>query len=99
MKKFVRLDRMKLRSVFGLLAILILACPNVMAQANELPVLDPIGSQTIDENLNLSFSISASDVESTPVLTTSTLPTGASFTDNTDGTGTFSWTPDYTQSG
>ena len=34
-----------------------------------------------------------------PVLTTSTRPTGAGFTDNGDGTGSFSWTPDFTQSG
>jgi len=27
------------------------------------------------------------------------LPAGASFIDNGDGTGTFNWTPDYTQSG
>ena len=34
-----------------------------------------------------------------PALTTSTLPSGASFTDHGDGTGDFSWTPDFTQSG
>ncbi|MCP4566355.1 MAG: hypothetical protein GY841_02110, partial [FCB group bacterium] len=42
---------------------------------------------------------SATDIESTPVLTTSTLPTGASFVDNADGTGDFDWTPTYLQSG
>ncbi|MCP4570302.1 MAG: hypothetical protein GY841_22200, partial [FCB group bacterium] len=66
---------------------------------NELPILTAIGSQSTTENINLNFGILASDDKSTPVLTTSTLPTGASFVDNADGTGDFDWTPTYLQSG
>ncbi|MDH4157231.1 MAG: cadherin-like domain-containing protein, partial [candidate division Zixibacteria bacterium] len=64
------------------------------------PVLDPIGSKSTDENVNLNFNILATDADSTiPVLSTSTLPTGADFTNNLDGTGTFDWTPTYADSG
>ncbi|MDF1545850.1 MAG: Ig-like domain-containing protein, partial [bacterium] len=67
---------------------------------NQLPVLASIGAQSTDENLNLSFGTSASDADgTTPTLTSTTLPTGASYTDNLNGTGSFSWTPDFTQSG
>ncbi|MFH2054820.1 MAG: putative Ig domain-containing protein, partial [bacterium] len=67
--------------------------------ANRLPVLEPIGPQSVSETENLNFLVSASDYESTPELTTSTLPFGASFVDHNDGTGTFDWTPDATQAG
>jgi len=63
-------------------------------------VLASIGDRGITEGELLSFDISATDDDgNTPVLTTSILPTGANFTDNLDGTGTFEWTPDYTQDG
>ncbi|MBN4072394.1 hypothetical protein JYU03_00575, partial [bacterium AH-315-F03] len=61
---------------------------------NQLPILDPIGAQITTENVNLNFVVTASDIESTPIITTSTLPSGATF----DGT-TFDWTPDFLQSG
>ena len=67
---------------------------------NSPPVLAAIGSKTVDENGLLTFIVTATDNEDpSPALTTSTLPGGASFIDNDDGTGTFSWTPDFTQSG
>ena len=67
---------------------------------NQLPILAAIGAQSTTENLNLNFVISASDPEGTaPSLTTSSLPAGASFVDNGNGTGTFDWIPDFTQSG
>ena len=67
---------------------------------NQIPVLALIGAQTIDENLNLNFGVSATDADNTiPTLTTSLLPTGASFIDNGDGTGSFDWTPDFVQAG
>ena len=72
-----------------------------MAEAgNQTPVLDPIGPQTVAEASNLNITVTASDPDATiPTLTTSALPTGASFVDNGDGTGSFTWTPDFTQSG
>ncbi|RKX19402.1 MAG: hypothetical protein DRP35_07760, partial [Candidatus Zixiibacteriota bacterium] len=71
----------------------------VIEAGNQLPILTSIGVQSTTENINLNFDITASDIESTPTFTTSVLPTGASFTDNGNGTGTFDWTPDYLQSG
>jgi hypothetical protein len=65
---------------------------------NHPPVLDSIGPKATDENVNLNFTVTASDPDGTiPDLTTSTLPDGAAFTDHNDGTATFDWTPDYTQ--
>ncbi len=66
---------------------------------NQQPVLAAIGDRTVTENANLNFDISATDIESIPSLTTSTLPSGAGFTDNGDGTGTFDWTPMYPSAG
>ncbi|MBD3258616.1 hypothetical protein GF377_09310, partial [candidate division GN15 bacterium] len=65
------------------------------------PVLDPIGAQTGAENQTLTINVTSSDVDlTTPSLSTSTpLPTGASFNDAGDGTGTFSWTPGFDQAG
>ncbi|MCH7948734.1 MAG: hypothetical protein IIC66_13150, partial [candidate division Zixibacteria bacterium] len=67
---------------------------------NQNPILATIGSQTTTEGANLNFSVSATDVDgTTPLLSTSSLPTGAVFIDNGDGSGSFDWTPDFTQSG
>jgi hypothetical protein len=67
---------------------------------NQTPVLATIGSQSVTENVNLNFNTSATDLDGTiPALSTTTLPTGATYIDNADGTGTFNWTPDFTQSG
>jgi len=56
------------------------------------PVLDPIGNKSVDEGELLEFTVTASDVNGGDLtLTIDTL--GAYFTDNGDGTGTFSWTP------
>ncbi|MBE9516067.1 MAG: serine hydrolase, partial [Proteobacteria bacterium] len=61
------------------------------------PVLTLIGNQTIDEEQTLTFTVSSYDPidPASPFLTAdlSALPAGASFIDNGDGTGTFSWTP------
>ncbi|PWB68849.1 hypothetical protein C3F09_10930, partial [candidate division GN15 bacterium] len=71
-----------------------------VGNVNQPPVLAAIGAQTVAENINLSFGVSATDGDgTTPTLTTSTLPTGATFVDNGNGTGSFSWTPTYSQSG
>ncbi|MBK7141795.1 MAG: tandem-95 repeat protein [bacterium] len=72
----------------------------VNESGNHAPVLATIGGQSATEGINLSFGVSTVDPDSTlPVLTTSTLPLGASFTDNGNGTGSFSWTPSFTQAG
>lgn len=52
------------------------------------------------ENQNQSFTVSATDSQSRHVVLTATgLPSGASFVDNGDNTGTFSWTPTDSQAG
>jgi len=67
---------------------------------NQVPVLDAIGDQSTDENVELSFRITASDADgTTPELLATGLPTGAVFTDSANGAGSFVWTPDFTQSG
>lgn len=67
---------------------------------NQAPVLDPIGPQAGTEGVNLNFAISGSDPDETiPSFEADNLPTGATLTDNLDGTATFDWTPDFTQAG
>ena len=69
----------------------------LVTAGNNPPILAAIGPQSVRELQNLNFGVSAGDVESTPVLTTSSLPSGATFLDNGDGTGTFDWTPSIGQ--
>lgn len=68
-------------------------------ESNYLPTLDPIGARTTTEHVMLTFGVTASDPESTPELSTSTRPSGATFTDHGNGTGTFEWTPGYPTAG
>ncbi|MDD3732690.1 MAG: Ig-like domain-containing protein, partial [candidate division Zixibacteria bacterium] len=91
------MNRLKI-TFFGLIVILVLAI-SVQAQTAP-PVLNPIGSKSVDEGQNLNFNISATDEDGTvAALSTSTLPPNAAFNDNGDGTGTFNFDPDYTQAG
>jgi len=72
----------------------------VTESGNQAPELTTIGAQSTTEGVVLAFGINAADPDSTiPALTTSALPTGATFADNGDGSGSFDWTPDFTQSG
>jgi PKD repeat protein len=68
-----------------------------VTDANRAPVLGAIGNKTVNENVALTFAVTASDADLN-VLTysTSTLPTGATFN---AATRTFSWTPTFTQAG
>jgi len=67
---------------------------------NHAPTLTAPSTAEVKENLHLSFAVTASDPDGDHVtLTTGALPSGASFTDHGDNTGTFSWTPSLTQSG
>jgi len=64
---------------------------------NDVPVLAPVGPRTATEEQSLSFTVSASDVDGAPLPNMSAdlteLPGTPSFTDNSNGTGSFSWTP------
>jgi len=69
------------------------------SDTNQSPELALIGAKSLDEGTNLNFGVSATDSESIPSLSVSSLPSGAAFDDYGDGTGTFDWTPTYDQSG
>ena len=67
---------------------------------NTLPEFDPIADQSVTEGENLNFVVVASDVDgTTPTLTATDVPATATFVDNGDGTGTFDWTPNFTEGG
>jgi len=61
------------------------------------PVLTSPGSQTVNENVLLTFTLSATDPDG-DTITYSMAGTATGLTLNTT-TGVFSWTPDYTQAG
>lgn len=67
---------------------------------NQPPTLATIGAQTVDEMQTLAFTVTAADPDLTvPSLSTSTLPTNATFVDNGSGEGSFSFTPSFDQAG
>ncbi len=67
---------------------------------NQAPVLDPIGPQAVDENVNLNFTVTASDPDVViPTLAAVDLPLGATFIDNADGSAVFDFTPGFDQAG
>ena len=64
---------------------------------NNAPLLNPIGTMSVDEGSLLSFIISAFDSDGDILTYSATgLPVGATFNASTK---TFNWTPDYNQSG
>ena len=68
--------------------------------ANAAPVLAPIGPQSVTEGLTLAFTTSATDADGgIPVMTSSPLPGTATYVDNGDGTGSFSWATSFTDAG
>src|SRR5688572_16685544 len=67
---------------------------------NRAPVVTAPATQQVDEGVALSFTVTATDQDGDHVtLTASSVPAGATFTDQGNNTGTFSWTPGSTQSG
>ena len=69
-----------------------------VGNVNRPPSLAPIGAQGVSEGELLAFTVSATDPDLDALtLSGADLPTGATFTDNTDGTGEFRWTPGYDQ--
>lgn len=67
---------------------------------NADPVLEPIGDKNGNEGSSLAFWIYSSDADgTTPITSASNLPPGATFFDDNDGTGLFSWYTDYDDSG
>ncbi|MEZ5336015.1 MAG: putative Ig domain-containing protein [Methanolobus sp.] len=69
----------------------------IVGDSDRPPVLVPIGNQVVNEDELLSFSISATDPDGDSVsYSASDVPDGATFDSSTR---TFSWTPDYGDSG
>jgi hypothetical protein len=66
-------------------------------QANTPPVLDPIGSKSVDELSTLSFTATATDPEVPPQTLTFSLGTGAPSGASITSGGVFSWTPTEAQ--
>ncbi|MCH7878130.1 MAG: IPT/TIG domain-containing protein [candidate division Zixibacteria bacterium] len=63
---------------------------------NDPPVLAPIGAKTLVEGGVLSFTATATDIDGgIPIMAASPLPSGATFVDNGDGTGSFSWPTNF----
>ena len=61
---------------------------------NRMPILDPIGDQAVLQGNPMTFTVSASDPDTNALVLSMTgpdLPVEATFTDNGDGTGSFSW--------
>ncbi|HZI89041.1 MAG TPA: Ig-like domain-containing protein, partial [Candidatus Polarisedimenticolia bacterium] len=64
------------------------------------PVITVPGSQTVNEGALLAFTVTATDADGQPLFfRVSSKPAGATFIDNHNNTASFSWTPDFTQSG
>ncbi|GEM_PF-2839721 len=85
---------------FTLLNLAIVLAESASAQ-NTPPTLLPLGQKKVSENQLLTFLVTATDpdVNDTLTLRASRLPSGATFVDNGNRTGTFSWRPASNQSG
>ena len=65
------------------------------APVNQAPSITPIADQAVMEGNLLSVTVSATDTDGPApiILSATTLPNGASFSDNGNGTGLFEWSP------
>jgi hypothetical protein len=71
-----------------------------VGDVNRPPVLGAIGNKAVSEGQLLSIPVSASDPDGDALsFTAANLPSGGTFTDNHDGTATYSWTPATGQAG
>ncbi len=65
--------------------------------AARVPVFDVVGDKTVEENVEVAFTVNASDPDGDEIAyTTGDLPDGATFT---EATRRFFWTPGYDQAG
>lgn len=71
-----------------------------VTNVNDAPVIAGISDQAGSEGAELTFDLTASDVDNDDLTWSSqNLPDGAVLTDNEDGSATFTWTPSFTQAG
>jgi len=81
----------------GMLADTTVAEITVTEAGNQMPILDPIGSQAVMEGDNLNITITATDPDGTiPTLSAENLPENATFD---PATGIFDFTPALSQAG
>ena len=70
------------------------------SSSNHAPVLSAPATEQVQAGAHLSFNVTASDPDNDHVvLSASSLPQGAGFSDNGDNSGTFTWTPGNSQTG
>lgn len=75
-------------------------CISALTSSNFAPVINPVGNVSVDEGAVLSFVIKAEDKNGDKIaLSCGNLPDGAVFTDGGNDSASFSWTPEYNQSG
>jgi len=83
-----------LRITLGTLALLTGLAGTASIALAAPPTLTVPGSQTVQEGQLLTFNVSAVDPEGQSILLyTTSRPSGSTFSDHHNGTGTFSWTP------
>ena len=71
-----------------------------VTNVNDAPLIAGISDQTGSEGTELTFDLTATDIDNDDLTWTSeNLPSGSAFVDNADGTATFTWTPNFTQAG
>jgi hypothetical protein len=73
------------------------AFDNFSIEVNNPPILDPIGDQVVGEQRQLSFTVTASDMDPSDTLTYSLNPGAPSGASIDPITGLFTWTPTATQ--
>ena len=66
-----------------------------VGDVNRPPVLNPIGPKSVQEGETLTFSVTATDPDQDALVLSASVLAGATFVDNGNGTGTFSWTPSF----
>jgi hypothetical protein len=73
----------------------------LVLNVNRAPQLSPIGNKSVLEGTTLAFTVTAVDTfdNTIPILSAANLPRNSTFTNNGNGTGSFSFTPVYNQAG
>jgi hypothetical protein len=67
---------------------------------NNPPVLDSIGARSVNEGQTLTFRVHSADINGDRlILSALNIPTNATFTDSTNGAGSFTFSPSYAQAG
>jgi PKD domain-containing protein/flagellar hook capping protein FlgD/Big-like domain-containing protein len=99
-RAMIRLLTTSLVLALGVGAGVVLTPSPSLASPAAVPVLTVPGPQTVDEGVALGFVVSATDADGQPLFFRAAgMPSGATFQDLHDNTGSFSWTPNFNQAG